>query len=393
MGYIGKAHKILERQLGLKSWLKELRDGRQRPQIAAGVIAQAGIEMVLRGQASLLQVDQAMRQAETLGYYGSEREMVVSDSTLARSLTGMPPAELRRMLIRMAGAGIKRGRVERKLASGRVVRIGIIDGSQWGEDLGSVMLLVGQKADTVAGYQMSPGRGHELATSRRLRDEVFGALGSGCVDFLVGDGLYMTVEDLQWCVETGGCHGLVKTTEETLTVIEDAKGIFADLELFGKDIERHEGVDVERGVSYTIQAAKGFAWQGLALKVALVKETALKPEPGRPTATSFWVITTDGNLSGEDMREVAHLRWHIENRAFRRLNQLVGSKRRLTKNAHVREVLLGLWFIGLNILGLLWGWMRPEAWPNIYQTAKKTWLWLAKMFEREVIVAFGLQST
>jgi hypothetical protein len=206
-------------------------------------------------------------------------------------------------------------------------------------------------------------------------------------------GLYMTVEDLQWCKEVGGCHGLVKTTDERLTVMTDAKGIFANPDLFGQDIERYEGIDVERGVSYTIQAAKGFTWQGLSLKVALVIETALKPRADRPEQTSFWVITTDESLSGKDMREVAHLRWHIENRTFRRLSQLVGSKRRLTKNRHVREVLLGLWFIGLNILGLLWGWMRPEVWPKIYQTAKKTWLWLAKMFEREVIVAFGLQST
>jgi hypothetical protein len=55
-----------------------------------------------------------------------------------------------------------------------------------------------------------------------------------------------------------------------------------------------------------------------------------------------WVITTDESLTAEDLREVAHARWWIENGVFRRLSGLVDSKRRLTANAHVREALMGL---------------------------------------------------
>jgi hypothetical protein len=80
--------------------------------------------------------------------------------------------------------------------------------------------------------------------------------------------------------------------------------------------------------------------------VAWVRERFLKPQAGHPAETTFWVITTDETLSAEDLREVAHARWWIENGVFRRLSGLVDSKRRPTANAHVREALMGLWFWG-----------------------------------------------
>jgi hypothetical protein len=388
MKHIGKAKDVLEREFEMLTWQDGLRDGRKRPQIPAGVTAQAAIEMVLRGQKSLLRVDQEMRLPEMLSHYESDREMVVSDSTLERSYSTLPVGPIRDMLIRTARVALARGRAAWKLPSGRSIRLGIVDGSQWGDDQGSVMLVAGEKTDTVAGYEMSPGRGHELAVSRKLRDFVFHKLGTGCVDLLTWDALYMNEEDLKWCVEKGGCHGLVKTKEERLEVIQDAKGIFSNPELFKDDIETQVGIDTRRGIRYRIQAVKNIPWRGMSLKVAHVVETALKPRKGRPAETDFYIITTDESLSGEDMREIAKARWNIENRAFRRLNQLVNSKRRLTKDVHVREVLLGLWFIGLNILGLLWSWMRPEGWPEKLRTVKKTWLWLERLFEREVVLVW-----
>lgn len=325
---------------------------------------------------------------ETKRYYGSKREMVVSDSTLVRSLSTIHLDPLRSMLWKMAREALKRERAKLRLPSGREIALGIVDGTQFGDDVGSVMILAGDRTDTVAGYAMSPGRGHELATSRGVKAEALRTLGSGCVDMIAGDGLYMNEEDLRWCLEKGGCHGLVKTSEETLDVIQDAKAILAQPAFFEGGIEKARGVDEKRGVRYVVKVVRGFSWRGMKLTVARVREIALKPKGNRPEESAFWIITTDETLSAEDLREIAHRRWHIENRTFRRLSALVDSKRRLTKDRHVREALLGLWFIGLNLLGLFWSWMRPEGMPAIYRTAKKTWKWLGRLFERETIVGF-----
>ena len=79
------------------------------------------------------------------------------------------------------------------------------------------------------------------------------------------------------------------------------------------------------------------------------------------------------------MREAAHLRWHIENGIFRRLNLLVKSKRRLTADAHTREALLGLWFLGLNLLSLYLGWTGVGRRHPQYPTAKMTWPWFTRL--------------
>ena len=94
------------------------------------------------------------------------------------------------------------------------------------------------------------------------------------------------------------------------------------------------------------------------------------------------MITTDEGLSAEDMRQLAHLRWSIENRTFRRLSHLVESKRRVTKDTHVRETLLGLWFIGLNLFGLFLAPIRMGRLNPAFKPVEKTWKWFCELFKR-----------
>ena len=119
-----------------------------------------------------------------------------------------------------------------------------------------------------------------------------------------------------------------------------------------------------------------------------MKEKYLKPKKGREEVTEFWVFTTDESLSAEDMREIGHIRWHIENRTFRQLNHLVRGKHRMTKDAHVREALLGLWFIGLNLFGIFLRWIRMGSLSCSFKTVKKTWKWFCKLFNRATLVAY-----
>ena len=93
-------------------------------------------------------------------------------------------------------------------------------------------------------------------------------------------------------------------------------------------------------------------------KVARVEEHKLKSVPERPADELFWVVTTQTSLSGQDMRELAHRRWGIENNVFKRLNALVGSKRVSTHKQHVKEAQLLMWLLGLVMFGL---WMVSRA--------------------------------
>lgn len=386
---IGQIVKTLKRRFHLEEYKERLADGRKRPQISAGTVGQAIIEMVPRKQQSLLAVDLAARDPETRAWFGSERAMVASDTTLFRSLASFNLEVVHEISWHLARSIGSSGRALRmELPSGRKARLGLLDGSVWGGFHGSVLTLAGRGLDVVAGYRMSPGRGHELTTSRGLLAEAHQQLGPGFVDLMVTDGEYMTKEDLEWCRGVGGFHLLVKTSEETLTVVQDARGLFfGNPSEFRRGLESAQGFDEQRGCGYKVTAAGDFEWQGVTVKVAHVWERYLKPKKGHPKETEFWVITTDGSLSAEDMREAAHLRWHIENKTFRLLNHLVESKQRVTKDEHTREALLGLWFIGLNLLGLVLACTRRSSLPEVYRRAKLTWGWFCDMYRRGVLLA------
>jgi len=389
MDIMAKTLKFINRRFPLDEWKERMRDARKRPQIPAATVAQAVVEMVARRQSSLLEVDQNGRLAEVRSWFGTSRDMVVSDTTLSRSLSGFALEPLREVLWEIAQSMLKREPMRVELASGRKVRIANLDGSQWGDFPGCVLTLVGKRVDIVAGYRMSAGRGHELATSRKLLRDARQRLGKGFVDLLAVDALYMTEKELKWAVDQGGYHLVVKTSDERLSVIQDARGVlFSTGAGRAEGVERIEAVDTDRMVHYGVSAAGGFQWHGLTLKVAHVIERFLKPKRGHPDISQFWVISTDEQLSAQEMRELAHLRWNIENRTFRRLNHLVKSKRRLTKHSHVREALLGLWFIGLNLFGLLLAWIRMGRLNARLKPVKKTWKWFCELFKRATVLAY-----
>jgi len=88
------------------------------------------------------------------------------------------------------------------------------------------------------------------------------------------------------------------------------------------------------------------------------------------------------------MRQLARLRWSIEDRTFRRPYHLVQSKHRVTNNPHVREALLGLWFIGLNLFALLLASIRMGRLNPRLKPAKKTWKWCLESFKRATVLAY-----
>ena len=125
---------------------------------------------------------------------------------------------------------------------------------------------------------------------------------------------------------------------------------------------------------------EGFQWQGLEypLTVAGVRERYHKPIKCRPEVVEFWVLTTFQGLVGEELRELAHGRWRIENGIFKRLNALVESKRYASHSPKVQEMLLRLWMLGLSLLGAYLFERGLNLIKLTWKSMKITWRWVTE---------------
>ena len=353
-------------------WGDTIRDPRKRPQISAPEVFEVLLEMPVLGQKSLLAVDEFARSPEAKVWHGSARRMVVSDSTLTRVAESMEQKPLREAGYQMIRCGDEQTLWDRKLPSGKKLRMGILDGHHAGGLWASVLAVSG-KTEGVVDLERYPGYGHEIAGSRRLLKRSFRKLGRGFFNVIAADGLYKDREDFELCLAHGS-HLLVKTEEERLTVIQDARCLFSCPKI--KDfpgVSYVQGLDSTRAIEYEVFWTEGMDWQGISLTVAWVKERHLKPAKDRPEHTEFWVLTTATGFTGEDLREMAHARWHIENLIFKRLNALVSHKRYRGRHLEAMETLLRIWMIGLTLLGAYLyeqGWHRFE---QTWETMKKTW--------------------
>ena len=164
-------------------------------------------------------------------------------------------------------------------------------------------------------------------------------------------------------------------------MIQDARSLFFTRQ--GKvrpGINRVEGLDPERQICYEAVWAEGFEWQGLEypMTVAWVREKYLKPIKGRPEVVEFWVLTTFQGLVGEELRELAHGRWRIENGVFKRLNALVESKHYANHSPKVQEMLLRLWMLGLTLLGAYLFQQGLNLIKQTWKSMKVTWRWIVE---------------
>ncbi|HXG60099.1 MAG TPA: hypothetical protein VNO22_01885 [Planctomycetota bacterium] len=288
-------------------------------------------------QQSFHQIDRFARTEGAKKWLGSKRPMVASDATFWRVLPLMNRSQLRQFVDQAYRLLRHRGHGTLVLPSGRKLRAAAVDGTTWGGRYVSAVEILG-KPSVVIDFEPAPGKGHELAASQAVLRRCVTSLGKGFVDIVLGDGLYITQGMLRLCPEDLGTHLLVKTKElDSLNLLKDAEAIFEAAGEFGPEVEHRQGIDLVRGLSYEIWAATGFRHEGYEreLKVARVVTEPIKGQGERET---FWIITTDLTLCAEDMRELAHLRWSIENHGFRALNEAMNSKHVWTRGARAAEV-------------------------------------------------------
>jgi hypothetical protein len=337
----------------LQTKARRLKEFRKEPQIPMATVFLFMVGGLALQKRSFHQIDLFARQPEARGWVGSDRCMVLSDATLWRVLPKMDRPQLREELQQAYVLLRKQGHDKVVLPGGRQVRAAAVDGSVFGKRSASVVEILGEHA-TVIDLQPWEGEGRELPCSERVLQRVFKRHGQGFVDVVLGDGAYITQGMLRLCREELGTHLLVKSKElGTLNILKDAEAIFSSAE-FARDVERVSGVDEERGMRYQVWAARGFDHAGFEgeLKVARVVIEMLKG-PRKGETERFWIITTDVTLTAGQMRELAHLRWSIENHAFRALNAAVNSKHVWTRGKHAAEVfeaLMLLMFLAFTLV-------------------------------------------
>ena len=215
--------RFCEQEFSLRQRLESMQDGRQAPQISAGTVAEAVCFMGALGLGSLLQCDQQLRTAVGQQWFG-QSSPVVSDTTMARSLEDMSLAPIRSVLVSAYHVGREAGESKWSGALGKH-RVGIVDGTCFGSYMASCLEIVGQSAMLVD-MEPIPKRGKELPASYTLLARVKSALGAGCLDLVLGDGLYFNAPFFRFCLEELHSDVLVKTDDARRDVIVDAMGLF-----------------------------------------------------------------------------------------------------------------------------------------------------------------------
>jgi len=347
--------RFAEERYKINYWASVQQDAaRKNPDVSAGLIFKGLLHQASLGLDSLLRLDQMGRTQEMRKLLGSSRKIAAgSDTTVLRALAQWDMEPTREAAysnhIRLKHQGL----AKTTLSTGKKVLLAIMDGSSFGGFDFSVLAMAGGIAH-VLDLEASPGRGHELKTSRNLIKRAIGNLGKGFATHLLYDGLMACKADFSRARRYWGLHLLVKTSEQSLEIIQSSKEVWSALsprDLKKAGVETISGVDAKKSVRYEVMAQSGIPWVGSALKfnVAWVKETHLKGKTKDQTF-EFWVLTTDETLSAAELREIAHNRWSIENQQFKETNEQVKSKRAYIKNKTVKEALLRIWFLGMTLL-------------------------------------------
>ena len=344
-----------------------LSDGRSHPKIGVGSIFQALFYLGVLGVGSLLGLDQFLRTRGGRKLFKSAKPLV-SDSTLSRALAKGRLAGLHALLGAVYAAGRVLGVGRCPVGEGRW-RIGVIDGSTFGRFWASCFAELGSGC-LMGGLEKISKRGKELPASERLLRKLLAPFGPRWVDLLLLDGLYVAQGFLRVCLEKCHIDFLIKTQEAGLNIIRDAMGLFRNYRTYAQDIEYVEGTDAERMVSYQVYALEGFFLEGVEapIKVAWVQEEDLRTGEHR----EFWVLSSLEALTAEEMRELAHWRWDIENNGFKSLNSLVHTKHLYAHDLHAAEAMTLILFIAGTVLQLFLGQISREDIEALFGKVKVT---------------------
>ena len=269
--------------------------------------------------------------------------MVASDSTLNRALSGnLETDELKQINMVVHSKMDDNHFIESYLKK----KCAIVDGTYQGKKYIKEALFIPGKTDYILNFNTIPKRGKELVSAERLLLDTQEIVGKEYFDLVLGDGLYYSKNMFRLCREELNCHLLVKTSER-LNIVKDVEAI---IDGFPDQVKTVSGFDDERSCKYTIRSVSNIEADTIdyPLQVAIVEEIYTK----KNKKEVFYVITSDLNLTPEELRYAAHLRWRIENNGFKELNNLYKTKRNYSNNETCFTNLLWIIILAYNIFHL-----------------------------------------
>lgn len=380
-----KFQRFYEHELHMSPFFDNFSDNRKRPQIPASHLGRSTIYMPALKTQSILQLDQISRTQQVRDIIGTQRYMVASDTTLQRVMPQFDFQPINDTIKAVYSQIVARGMSKFCLSTGKRLRIAAVDGSGFGRHFASVVAIVGHGGTFPLDCHVSKIYGKELLCSRATLSRLTDTLGKSWCDILVADGLYPTKTDFVFAIQNLGCHLLVKTSEKTLSVIQDANAMLAS---DNPDVKTDTGFDAKRNIHYEAKSISGLIWQNIPypLTVTRVVETKPNSKSGKIVTEEFFAITTDTNLLPNEVREIAHARWFIENNVFKRLNALINSKRVYTKNLATISTLLPLWLIGLSLLQIFVLYFQKLNWQLAYGKMHISFLFLVRQINQSLFL-------
>jgi hypothetical protein len=363
-------------------------DIRKKPQIRLQAILTSLFAMPFFAVASLLSNDREARSERYRKLFGCRRTMVASDSTFARVLSWVRVEELKEFLQSFLAMLEKRDLLRKSLSvTGRPWRLGILDGSYMGGHWLVALCLAG-----VVNYPVMVERcvsqGEEQAVARKLMRLASKVLGSLRPELWLLDALYFNRNTIR-IATLQGAQVLFKFKKADLrTVTKDAQNLF---EHFGGD-EEATGWDSERQCQWKVRKTLD-SFGGYPVQV--VQLTEHYPKRKQRRSESCWIVTTELDLSLEELREAAHQRWQIENNVFKRISHLSGTKRFYFKDHRQFFNLLRLFFAATTVLGYIMALLRQHrltcaalragikgTWRNVFSRIREVLFELPCAFER-----------
>jgi hypothetical protein len=362
--------------------LKGFTDIRKRPVIPLRTILTSLFLMPFFGLASLLSNDRETRTERYKGLYGCRRKMVCSDSTFARVLRWLKRTEAEAFLLGFLGTFEGHDLLRKSLSvGGRPRRLGILDGTYMGGHWLVTLCLAGQISYPVL-IRRYLKNGDELEVARQLMREAPAILKGLRPELWLVDALYFNEKTIAIAREQG-THILFKFKEaDYREVSRDAQNLF---EHFGGDEEK-DGWDNERQCRWKVRkTVDRFAGH----PVQVVELSEYYPTRKQRKRERCWIVTTDLQLPLEEVREAAHQRWQIENRVFKRISHLSGTKRFYFKDYRQFFNLLHLFFAAVAVLDCIMALLRshPRLWAALRDGIKGTW---RNVFSRIREVLYGL---
>jgi hypothetical protein len=319
-------------------------DIRKNPVISLRTILTSLFLMPFFGSTSLLSNDRETRTERYKGLFGCQRKMVASDSTFARILSWLKPKEAEEFLLSFLPTFEAHDLLRKSLSpGGQPRRLGILDGSYMGGHWLVPLCLAGSISYPAA-IRRYEKQGDELEVARKLMEEAPSLLGALRPELWLVDVLYFNVKTIR-IARGQGSHILFKFKDADLReVTKDAQNLF---EHFGGDEEK-SGWDNERQCQWKLRKTLD-SFAGYPVQVVELTEFYPKRKK-REQHVRCWIVTTDLELPLEEVREAAHQRWQIENRVFKRISHLSGTKRFHFKDHRQFFNLLHLFFAAVAVL-------------------------------------------